>query len=250
MGNVGSGYCALDNNRKVILLVFRGTASRRDWISNIDFLPTKYQPISSDGTLGDLDYECDDCKVHRGFYNILKTSMVPVIEKTLALKQRYPDYQLWVIGHSLGGALTFLTGLEFQLLGLNPLVVSFASPKIGDKNLMEFADRHFKTRQVEEYIDEFHNFNRGYIRVTHKGDIVPQLPPSIFYRHSGYEYFISKKDLPQGPEDLVRKGEVNLNDNEDKIQNATIGNPTKYWPAPFLKNEHVSYFIRISGCDD
>lgn len=252
--NVGTGYCAIDRKHKRIILSFRGTSSRRDWVSNIDFLPTSYDPVSYDQFLEKCDSEpqCDGCSVHRGFYQILQTTLVPVMKHTADLLDKYPDYELHISGHSLGGALSILVGLEFQLMGYDPLVVSLASPKIGNKQFANFIDQQFNTKDVSKFIDAKHNFKRGLIRVTHKGDIVPSLPPSILYSHAGYEYHIDKTDTPHLPEDIERLG--SSNDNTDEyvvdLDLKNFGNPSKLIPTAFYKNEHVNYFFKISGCDD
>lgn len=259
--NVGSGYCAIDKQQKRIILTFRGTSSRRDWLSNMDFLPTTYHPISYEHFQHKYTKNlpnCNNCNIHRGFYQVLKTSLVPVMKATAILLDEHPDYQLHIVGHSLGGVLSTLLGLEFQLMGYDPLVVSFACPKIGNEQLMQFIDEQFHTNQVVDFIDSNHDLKKGLIRVTHKGDIVPNLPPSMFYSHAGYEYYIDKVDLPHLPNDVVSVGSSFRVENEhctpslfkrkniDKFTETLL----KLSPMAVWKEEHVNYFIKISGCDD
>ena len=100
--------------RKTIILVFRGSVSRRDWATDIDFIPTKYRPIVQDDNFECevfIQQECINCKVHRGFYNFLKDNSGAIISLGIKLKKIYPDYQFLIIGHSLGAAFTTLSGI-------------------------------------------------------------------------------------------------------------------------------------------
>ncbi|EMG48266.1 hypothetical protein G210_1183 [Candida maltosa Xu316] len=119
LNEVGTGFYALDKKRRTIILVFRGSVSRRDWVTDVDFIPTAYEPIVYDKNFGCQPYissECKNCKVHRGFYNFLKDNSGAIILAGMDLKKTYPDYQFLIIGHSLGAAFTMLSGIEFQLL--------------------------------------------------------------------------------------------------------------------------------------
>lgn len=245
----GSGYCAIDKKQKRILLVFRGTASRRDWTSNIDFFPVKYTPLSYTGELlktAEPKIECENCSAHRGFYGLLKKPCIrSVLEEVIEMKEKHPDYNLVIVGHSLGAALTLLSGIEFQLLGYEPLVLSYASPRVGNSGLTAFADKVFNTKNLIQEIDSTSNFDKGYIRVVHKNDLIPCLPPSPIFEQCGYEYFITKRDLPHGPSTVERRGSGYFDD--QLVSDLTITN-RNMWHSFLRKYEHTNYLVKISGC--
>lgn len=252
-GEACSGYYAVDHDNKRILLAFRGTASRKDWLRNVNVYPVKYNPILNDGTpvaKRMKNFVCENCKVHRGYYKILKKHCLSIIQDVLDLHNVYSDYKLAVVGHSLGGALAVLSGIELQLMGHNPLVISYASPKVGNKYMAEYIDRIFHTSQVAKYIEKNRDFNMGYIRVVHKGDMIPKLPPTTMYQHCGFEYTINKKRFPHTPGDVEARGISSFDDPlADDQASITKLSYSKLWSDNVGKYEHNHYFIRITTCD-
>ncbi|CAI5759593.1 unnamed protein product [Candida verbasci] len=243
LNEVGTGYYAVDNTRKTIILVFRGSASTRDWVTNVNFTPITYTPIVYDEKFEGQPYylkKCINCKVHRGFYNFLKDNSGAIIQAGIKLKSQYPDYQFLIIGHSLGAALTVMSGIEFQLLGYEPLVVTFGGPRVGNQEFADFADNIFDTEEVTNTIHEKKDFNHGLIRVVHGKDFIPYLPP--MFVHAGFEYNIDKKDLPHLEEDL------NRNLNEKRSFNPSNIKPSSLWPSRLGKYEHTHYFRKITSC--
>lgn len=252
-GTLGSGYYALDDKHQRILLVFRGTASNSDWFSNVNAVPVKYDPMVNSESLKKRKtklIKCEGCLVHRGFYNFLKNICAEIVLEVLMIKDKYPDYQLVVSGHSLGAALTLLSGIELQLMGYDPLVISYGGPKIGNKKMMAFVDRIFQTSKTTSQIQNEHDFHKGFVRVVHKGDLIPRLPPGKVYHHAGYQYYIWKKKLPHLSSDITKKGlkwfELEDEDLSDKGEAAL--SPGSFWPSNFKKYEHVHYFLRVTGC--
>lgn len=249
-GEVGTGYFAIDRKRKAIILAFRGTSSRRDWFTDINFIPVKYTPIVYDEDFAKEPYiqtECNGCRVHRGFGHSLRDNSGSIVSAGVKLKDKYPDFRFVILGHSLGAALTVLSGIEFQLLGYDPLVVTFGGPKVGNQEFANFVDNLFDTEEVEKEINEKKNFSRGYIRVVHKHDIVPVLPPSILFAHAGFEYFIENKELPHTEKDLDRRG---LDYSNLLTKRSLDFKPSRLWPDQMGKYEHTHYFRKITNCKD
>lgn len=243
-GGVGSGFYGLDHRKKQVLLVYRGSASSRDWFSNVDAMPVKYDPTLNP-ELKCEDFDCEGCLVHRGFYLFIRNNCPLIFEKVNELCNEYPDYQLVVVGHSLGGALAILGGLELNLMGQKPMVISFGSPKIGNQKLMDFIDNAFDTPGLESYIHTNKCLQPGLIRVTHKNDFVPHLPPSaMLFSHAGYEYSINQRDTPHPESSLVRKG----SEFSASTINFKVPSPGKFWPEALGKYEHTHYFIKITDC--
>uniref|UniRef100_A0A1I7Z1I6 Lipase_3 domain-containing protein n=1 Tax=Steinernema glaseri TaxID=37863 RepID=A0A1I7Z1I6_9BILA len=91
----------------------------------------------------------------------------------MALKNKYPDYEVWVTGHSLGGSMATLCAGTILKKGWATKeklkLVTFGQPRTGDQ---AFADAHDA------------QFSYSY-RVTHKRDLVPHIP---FKDMEGYEH--------------------------------------------------------------
>jgi hypothetical protein len=132
---------------------------------------------------------------------------------------RYSDYQLVLVGHSLGGAVAALAGLELQIRGWNPQVITFGEPRVGNKELASYIDQRFnltssplsttsillsrpdKTERV--YGFESPEQHSSFLRVTHVNDPVPLLPLADWgYRMHAGEIYISKPDIPPDISDL------------------------------------------------
>ncbi|EGV60147.1 hypothetical protein PSN45_002106 [Yamadazyma tenuis] len=247
MGDVGAGLYAIDIRSKRIILVYRGTSSRRDGLANIDIFPMKYEPLIN-LVNGYEKVGCDGCRVHRGFYNFLKKDAYSIVTEVNQLWKQHKDYQLVVVGHSLGATLALLSGIELQLMGLNPLVITYASPKIGNKEMMMFVDTLFESEKVAAMSLEHKELHHGYIRVVHEGDIVPSLPPTSVYRHGGVKYVINKPELPHSPENILREGMSSYAwdvSNMDYSKPAILQNLNPIFQE---KEAHSSYFVKITGC--
>lgn len=162
------GFIAHDEDNNEIYVAFRGTMTGAEWITNFQFRPG-CEPFLNDVRLG---------KVHRGFHKIYtrkdigpnplkskggRPSIKDCIEE--AIKNCPPDAQVYVTGHSLGGALATMATLHIHLLEhfrKSPILYSFASPRAGGL----------------EFYQKFHELEC--FRIANIEDIVPTLPlPSI-----------------------------------------------------------------------
>ena len=140
--------------------------------------------------------KCESCTVHAGFMASWRNTRPQVLSQLEELVQLYPEHQLTLVGHSLGGAVAALAGLDFQARGWNPQVTTFGEPRIGNGYLMRYIDKAFN-------LEKSNNKSAMYRRVTHVDDPVPLLPLSEwgYEMHAG-EIFISKPDLPPAVSDL------------------------------------------------
>nr|AFH77826.1 lipase 11 [Yarrowia lipolytica] len=176
-----SGFLAVDHKRKVFWHVFRGTATLNNGLTD---LRIKRQPLTSWNT---AKMDCPDCQVHVGFlqaYNLAYSEAKGAMDDTFA---KYPDYQVIVTGHSLGGAATFLHGINLKTSGYDPLVITSGQPLTGNKALADYNDKLF----FGDNPDFTHQGpDRRFYRVTHKEDIVPRIPFWTPYHQSGGEVYI------------------------------------------------------------
>ena len=142
---------------KRISIIFRGSESKKDWFYDLSVLKKKLH---------------DNVYVHGGFYKQLcDENMLDILKKDiLNLLEEKKDYEVFVTGHSLGGALSTLFGYELSRVTSKKVnIVSFASPRIGNS---EFKNSFDKRK------------NLVHIRITNNRDIVTALP-MINFKHVG-----------------------------------------------------------------
>lgn len=195
---------------KRIVLAFRGTYSITNTIIDLSVYPQAYVPYTG----GDMDDDpenrsrapfqgpkCENCTVHAGFIQSWLNTRSAVVPQLIAAREQYPDYEITLVGHSLGGAVAALAGLEMNLKGWNPSVTTFGEPMVGNQEFVEFLDKQFQ-------MGRYHTSDRGWVprsfrRVTHVNDPVPLLPLQEwgYAAHAG-EIFISNPDLPPSIEDI------------------------------------------------
>jgi hypothetical protein len=255
------GYIALSHSstNPRLILAFRGTYSVANTIADLSTVPQEYVPYPGDDDDGDAsDYltprqdkdspppadppKCANCTVHTGFYSSwLNTRKVVLPHVTEAL-DKYPDYKLVLVGHSLGGAVAALAGLDFKARGWDPHVTTFGEPRLGNKHLTTYIDDRFN-------ITAYHELNRFH-RVTHAGDPVPLLPLAEWgYGMHSEEIFISETDLPFSIADVKY-----CHGDEDPHCIAGIDDNRPGWgvPARFkfwqLFFAHRDYFWRLGLC--
>ena len=155
-------------NAKALLIIFRGTESIKDWMTNV-----RIKPI--EGPAGE---------VHGGFYEAAMRVWHSQI-KGIVTEMRTTGQPIWIAGHSLGGALAVLTGAIMQLDAENLIpvqgVCTFGQPRVGNWSFASAFDKSFK--------------NRAY-RLVNNNDIVPHVPPVgliLRYWHTKRMLYINKE---------------------------------------------------------
>ena len=147
------GYIAVSD--KFILASFRGSESLPDWLTNL-------QAVKDPGPWRRTE-------VHEGFQDAFFVSALKIGQ---AIGEKRRNQQVWVTGHSLGGALAVI--LAATLLENNIPVqglYTFGAPRVGDKSFAKQLDNKLR--------------NKAHWRVVNKGDMVPHLPPEVFFSHAG-----------------------------------------------------------------
>ncbi|WP_235680189.1 lipase family protein [Paenibacillus albicereus] len=134
-----------------VVAAFRGTSSTSEWLTDFMAEQIEYTVVKDGG------------KTHRGFtslYESLRPQLRELLERTGARKP------LFLTGHSLGGALATLAALDLAKNGpgRNPIVYTFAAPRVGDS---EFAESYAKA------------VPRSF-RLANSNDIVTYLPPLVY----------------------------------------------------------------------
>lgn len=160
--DVGDTQAFLAANKDIVVLVFRGTSSLVDWLTNVKFVLTA-------STVG---------KVHFGFNQALDLVWEDVYDTICTWKDR--NQTLWVTGHSLGGALATLAvdRMTEKLLDVSGMY-TFGQPRVGNKEFANHFDRKMKRYSFRFVDDE---------------DIVTRVPFPP-YQHVGNEYFFDRKGV-------------------------------------------------------
>jgi hypothetical protein len=184
-----------------------------------------------------------------GFFSSWKNTRPIILPHLSHLNELYPSYTLHLVGHSLGGAVAALAGLETSVLGYNPTITTFGEPCIGNIRLREYLDAVFRLDGDKSAAKGDKEGSSRYRRVTHIKDPVPLLPLAEWgYRMHAGEIYISKgalsptvADLRQcdGDEDVrcIYGGEAaGLSSEPTTIQKLT---PQEFseWSAELLANE-------------
>jgi len=114
-----------NNPKNDILIAFRGTS-----LSVIDWL--------NDCKANQVDSPFSNGKVHHGFLESVNNLKNPMLEELDKLLLEHPGADIYVTGHSKGGAMAALMGLAIhnknKMLLDRIKVVTFGAPRVGDKD--------------------------------------------------------------------------------------------------------------------
>mmetsp|Transcript_110636 Transcript_110636/g.195947 ORF Transcript_110636/g.195947 Transcript_110636/m.195947 type:complete len:305 (+) Transcript_110636:53-967(+) len=198
------------------ILSFRGSVDLKNWEADLRAWP---RPWPESGAPW-----CQNCRVHAGFASAYQELRPLVLDAIQEMECK----SIGVVGHSLGGGLATLAGIDLQAgLGLTvkPLY-TFGSPRVGNA---AFADAFGLAR------NRTGNFPPQW-RIVHHHDPVPHLPPTIpglenrNYRHTPQEVWYNKHFSEYKVCDPVH--------GEDKNCSRTVP------PARLINLEHVNYLNR------
>ena len=146
-----------------VVIAVRGTEGVHEWIHDAQFLPVNCPFMPPAGNTED------------GFtsmYLSMKTGVdaaSPGVAKALStLPFKRPVTSLTICGHSLGGALATLLGLDVSVnTQFNPTVYTYASPRTGDA----------------QFVALYNHAVPNTIRIANRVDLVPKLPLPPLYEH-------------------------------------------------------------------
>jgi len=160
-------FMGYDHDYDRVVLSFRGTANIENWISNIDILQTVYP-----------HYDNGAGSLHSGFYsNWLSLEDHGLSTMIKSMFAGYPDADLLITGHSLGGALAEIAAFDISH-NSDYSTLSIGSIRVIDFGTPRWADETIATR-YNEVIDS--NW-----RIVNEWDAVPQIPlQEMGYHHTG-----------------------------------------------------------------
>lgn len=105
-----TGFVAVDNVNKLIVLAYRGSTSLANWIGNFNI---EFVPFAS----------CSGCSVHAGFFDGWNDSKDQVKTALAQAQANNPGYNIIATGHSLGAAIATLAAAELRSEGYNVALV-------------------------------------------------------------------------------------------------------------------------------
>ncbi|KAK6745068.1 hypothetical protein RB195_011649 [Necator americanus] len=164
-----NAYVALNHADKAIMMAYRGTIGQTQMI--YESLSTVFQNRTAwvaGGTVSTYFFNAFTAVWNGG-----------IKDAFLSASNKYKEYELWIVGHSLGGAMASLAASYIEKMrlfdGNRIKLVTFGQPRTGDK---AFAAAH--GNQIP------YTF-----RVTHSHDVIPHVPEENFrqYYHHKSEVF-------------------------------------------------------------
>jgi triacylglycerol lipase len=159
------GLTAANPQTKTAVVSFRGTQTLEDWLADLDFVAIPYKPVADAGL------------VHMGFqlvYDAVRESVSSLVQALAAGVEN-----IWVTGHSLGGALAVLCAPDLVSnvnKSIIPKLYTFAGPRVAQDKLIGAGFRQLFDGRIPMCY-----------RIANRWDKVPDLPPAIaFYEHVGH----------------------------------------------------------------
>lgn len=181
----GQAYVATTGDKLVV--AFRSTTSDDGWevtmnvLTDIKAYPTKLGFIADDVPQA-KDYR--KINVHAGFHN----EYLRYREIILEYVSRHPDKDIYVTGHSLGGALAVLNAFDIVAHTRRQVTVfTFGQPRIGGEKFR---------KAYEELVPDSY-------RVVVDGDPIPRTPGVLIdYEHVGKLLQVNQEGGQLPPDDI------------------------------------------------
>ncbi|PPQ78601.1 hypothetical protein CVT24_002053 [Panaeolus cyanescens] len=169
------GYIARDDDKKEIVIAFRGSTSFIDYIvtdANIRLVPMDTPGVSPP----------ENTLVHQGFltsWNSVAVSAINTVREQLVGRE---GYSIVTAGHSLGAALASLSAVSMKsnFPDVPVRMYTYGQPRTGNPNYAKWVNSNFGPGEA--------------FRVTHTTDPVPHVPLRLDvlpYAHHGVEYWIN-----------------------------------------------------------
>ena len=129
------------NKDNTAWLIYRGTANLQEWIQDFTYNQVTYK---------------DWGLIHEGFWNIYNNNRANILSQL----QKMNPKKVIVSGHSLGGGVAILTGVDLHLSGYDVEIYTFASPRVGNV----------------DYCNKVNSVGPNIYRIVNTVDIVPTVP--------------------------------------------------------------------------
>ncbi|CAJ0960616.1 unnamed protein product, partial [Mesorhabditis belari] len=165
-----AGFTASSDSLKAIVLAFRGTSRDSQLVIEILDAIKEMTPFGGGGVA---------YYFYKGFMSVWNGGLK---DDFLTLRQQYPDYEIWVTGHSLGASMAAIAA-DYLAINYKPDMTKF--------KLMTFGEPRTGNASYATAHDARLPFS---FRVVHNHDIVPQLPFQwMGYHHHSVEVWYPNK---------------------------------------------------------
>ncbi|KAI5962980.1 uncharacterized protein KGF55_002772 [Candida pseudojiufengensis] len=182
--------------KKTIIISLRGTKSFSDTYADLKINMIGYSNLGLKLKLCGYD-----CKVHKGFYDYFLKTLRHINQYVInelngennddsIPSNDKEDYELIILGHSLGGSVALLLGLHYLDMGYDKLtLVTMGQPLLGNFEFVNWVDDVMGSYNIPVH----NNFNRKFLRVIHKNDIITTLPKNqnpidVYYQFNNQIY--------------------------------------------------------------
>ncbi|KAB2039829.1 hypothetical protein ES319_D02G037400v1 [Gossypium barbadense] len=184
-----------DSARRRLVVAFRGTEQARwkDLRTDLMLVPAGLNPERIGG-----DFK-QEVQVHSGFlsaYDSVRIRIISLIKASIGyideLLEPQHRWQVYVTGHSLGGALATLLALELSSSKLakcgaiSVTMYNFGSPRVGNRRFAEVYNEKVK--------DSW--------RIVNHRDIIPTVPRLMGYCHVAQPVYLAAGELKDALENM------------------------------------------------
>ncbi|KAF8160627.1 Alpha/Beta hydrolase protein [Crassisporium funariophilum] len=206
------GFVVRDDNRKEIIVAFRGTLEVVDAFVDLHIIMKPLQTIGVTNV--------GDSYVHTGFlfaYNVVASTVLSAVKSQLA---SYPSYKVVVTGHSLGGAVASLAAISIKSAHANVPVklYTYGQPRTGNAAFASYVENKIGTANI--------------FRAVHTYDGVP----TILFKALGYRHFATEYWNFQEPANAA---------NVKKCSGGDDPSCSDSIPSTFINPAHVLYFGQV-----
>ncbi|KAI5956756.1 hypothetical protein KGF54_000373 [Candida jiufengensis] len=237
--------------KKTIIISLRGTKSFSDTYADLKINMINYSNLGLN-----LKLCGSECKVHKGFYEFYTRTLNVinqyVINELKGLEQdvcksprEEEDYELIILGHSLGGSVALLLGLHYLDMGYDKLtLVTMGQPLLGNYEFVNWVDEAMSSSEPPKHND----FKRKFLRVIHKNDIITTLPKNQYSIDKYYQF---------NNQIYLNCSASNTRPSLDQVVDCIDGDNdlciAKDYPYDILDRHnylqiHLTYFRRIGFC--
>lgn len=159
--NRNNNFIIIQKN-KTLDICFRGTKNFNDILTNINIIPKKFLK--------------NDILIHKGFLYKYLSMRDKVINKTNELIIKNGIEEIFISGHSSGGAIANIASLDLYYLHphLRINTITFGSPRVANK----------------AFVNEYNKHISNSLRIVNRNDLIQHLPLPIIYQHIHQPYIL------------------------------------------------------------
>uniref|UniRef100_A0A1I7Z1L4 Lipase_3 domain-containing protein n=1 Tax=Steinernema glaseri TaxID=37863 RepID=A0A1I7Z1L4_9BILA len=177
-----SAFVAVAHDDRAIIIAFRGTTTFLQLLTEAGETLNEHVEFITGGKVSKYFFDAFNIVWHQG-----------VKDAYLTLRSRHPDYEVWITGHSLGGAMASLCAASIVKLRLakqeTVKLVTLGQPRTGNR---AYAQAH----------DQLLGYS---FRVVHRRDMVPHLPSLDFanyHHHKSEVWYDNDMDATHEPSSI------------------------------------------------